>query len=39
MNPEIQQLMGEIVENPEGQEKDIELLLTGLLDALVKEQQ
>jgi hypothetical protein len=37
MTTEINQLMGEIIENPEGQVKDIEQLLTGLLNALIKE--
>lgn len=31
-------LMGEVIENPEAEEKDVEKLLTGLLHALVEEQ-
>ncbi|MBI2712282.1 MAG: hypothetical protein HYX41_05415 [Bdellovibrio sp.] len=38
MTAEINQLMGEIIENPEGQKKDIEGLLVGFLEALVREQ-
>lgn len=35
---EINQLMGEIIENPDSQVKDIEQLLSGFLNALIKEQ-
>jgi hypothetical protein len=31
-------LMGEIIENPEGQERDVELLLANFLKALIEEQ-
>jgi hypothetical protein len=31
-------LMGEVIENPEGQERDVELLLVNLLRSLVEEQ-
>ena len=31
-------LMGEIIENPEGQERDVELLLANFLKALLEEQ-
>ena len=36
---EINQLMGEIIEDPETQKKDIETLLFGFLHALTKEHQ
>lgn len=38
MSTEINQLMGEIIENPDGQVKDIEQLLSGFLGAMLKEQ-
>lgn len=31
-------LMGEVIEDPEGQERDVEQLLQGLLKALLREQ-
>lgn len=31
-------LMGEVIENPEGQERDVELLLLNLLRSLIAEQ-
>jgi hypothetical protein len=31
-------LMGEIIEDPEGQKRDVELLLIGFLQALLEEQ-
>jgi hypothetical protein len=31
-------LMGEIIEDPEGQQKDVEQLLLGFLRALIEEQ-
>jgi hypothetical protein len=30
--------MGEVIEDPQGQEKDVEQLLVGLLKALIAEQ-
>jgi hypothetical protein len=31
-------LMGEVIENPEGQPRDVEQLLVGFLRALIEEQ-
>lgn len=31
-------LMGEVIDNPEGEEKNVEQLLSGFLQALIEEQ-
>jgi hypothetical protein len=31
-------LMGEVIEDPQGQQKDVEILLVGFLKALIAEQ-
>lgn len=38
MATDMKLLMGEVIENPEGQERDVEKLLIGFLRSLVEEQ-
>jgi hypothetical protein len=38
MATDITLLQGEVIEDPEGQERDVEKLLLGLLQALLEEQ-
>ena len=39
MGADIHLLMGEVINNPEGEERDVEALLLLLLKSLVQEQQ